>query len=508
MSLFQCIDRLDAILMAIDENERSSWYLFGKGKAQLIEETAHEKTLALSLKSCLQAREHTDNYDHFTTELKLIDAYRRQINKELPPYLKSIKDDLNQMRLMAAKKRDSPKATTSANFDAKQVKDAKIRMSLDENYRKFQKSPYLIATLRQGKDHRLGLSRGECYGFTFAMVDPELSLYKKPHTALHLNRKIHEYQKFQMDRDHDQDHIKRKRLTREYFCPDPQKQVMEIYAIAKKNQGKELGLMRRASVGSHASYLCVEPIGNIRYMDPNHGVYLFKTKEEFCEFYLTASKIDKQQGVQFKFYNIDELRDDQHHQLEESISWSGKIRSLLTGNKYNDNTQISQGVTSTTYSLFGGGIGAGIGAIMGSITPIVGTIFGAILGCFIGAIAGYTLNWFAVKNGHMGLLGVPHYLQERWYSYTEHSSEIEPQLKHANAIKNLSCSSTVGMLCSMHCNVTVGAEPTPARASPIEIDRKSPVPLERSRALDASSDAAATLQPHAILHLTTILQSF
>ena len=498
MSLFQCMDQLNERLDYLLENEQSAWNLFVPWKKQFIQETTNEKSIILSLKSSLLARERTDNYEAFSTELALIDDYRRQTNKELPPYLQLIKDDLHKMGQMARKKPPSSHSATVHQHDAKHIKDAKAKLSVDESYRKFQKPPYLIAAIRQGKDHRLGLSRGECYGFTYAMVDPKLSPYKNPNVAPHFNRKIHEYQKFQMDRNQDQAHIKRKRLTREYFCPDPQVQAEEIYTFAQKNQGKELGLMRRASAGSHANYICMEPNGRIRFMDPNHGAYLFNTKEEFKEFYVAAAKIDKSQGVQFKFYNIDELQDDRHNQLKESITWGGKIRSLLTGNKYNDNAQVSIHVTGTAYALLGGGIGAGVGALLGSVVPIIGTIVGAVFGALLGATAGLALNWLAAKNGHMGLLGVPHYIRERWHSYTEKSSDTEPQIRQTNTIeqiKKIDSSSTAGMLRTMTPGVKLATELTPAYASSNEpsIDQKAFVSSEPPIALDAYEDTSETV---------------
>ncbi len=71
-------------------------------------------------------------------------------------------------------------------------------------------APYKIAELDQSDSfrYRQGLSRGECLGFTYAMVDPKLSPYKNPNIGpdeqgnlpiVCLTREVYEYQNGQIN---------------------------------------------------------------------------------------------------------------------------------------------------------------------------------------------------------------------------------------------------------------------------------------------------------------------
>ncbi len=102
-------------------------------------------------------------------------------------------------------------------------------------YQQFQKEPFLIAKLVQGKLYELGVSEGECYGFTHAMADPDISPYQVNNysQSIDLTQKTYDYQKNQHNRKKDQKTIQRTRLTREYFCPDYSKQDEKRYYIWK-----------------------------------------------------------------------------------------------------------------------------------------------------------------------------------------------------------------------------------------------------------------------------------
>jgi hypothetical protein len=434
VSLFNCIDDLGYRLESL-RNKRPPWYLFGEKREQFNPSIAQEIAFLSLLKSSFEARTERNDYAGFDKEIALIDDYEKNSNKTFLTYLTLVLIKY-ELRTIAAKfeskttlkKEDIP---PSSSPYVKQTIPARIT---NESYKKFQQEPYLVISINQEEEH-LGLSKGYCYGFTLAMVDSELSPYKKVQTGVHLNRQIHDYQRFFPDRNKDQGRIKRTRLTREYFCPDFEKQAEEIYALAKKNKGKELCLVRRGSIGSHASYVSMQNDGCIRFADANHGAYLFKTKAEFNEFYQAESKINKAGGLYFKFYSIEELREDRNLQLKESISSEGKIRSLLTGTKYADSA-IGAQIPLHVNCFLGAAVGAGIGAIIGSIVPVVGTAIGAAAGCVLGFSIAALLSILAIKNGHRGLLGVPHYLLERWHHHFKVPlSEIEPGLQQTNIVE-------------------------------------------------------------------------
>ena len=435
MSIFHCIDMLNDELESIEKksSKGAPWYYLRTYKDKFSNDISEEITLILKLKTQLKSLENETEIEHLIEELTPI--YDDLIQQENPKkkYIIFIKNDIKNII-------DSGNESLDKLTNPQKVK---IKMGyyfkpdVLEVYNKFQSEPYRIAKIDQGQDPSLGLSQGECYGFTFAMVDPELSPYKKSEKTIKFVRPIHDYQRDQNDRKRDQGAVKKTRLTREYFCPNLHEQAEKIIIIAEKNLGKELGVVRRCSRGGHVTYLCAQHDGKVRYMDPNHGAYLFNNKEEFIEFYNAAAEMDKTKGLYFKFYEIDHLQDDKENHMEESMSWRGKIRSLLTGTKYNDNHDIANASIFVAYGTLGCGIGASIGAIVGSIVPVIGTILGAIVGGTIGLVAGSILEATAEIKGNFGLLGVPHYVQERWHSLTENISELMRDFTNKNPTAEL-----------------------------------------------------------------------
>ncbi|MCL9684392.1 hypothetical protein [Legionella maioricensis] len=377
-----------------------------------------------NLEKKLGQRIINDNYEALSEDIKLIENYLAS-NKQtlIKDSLIFVLDDLKDIDNKITKINKSSVEEDYSKVDEIQTKD-----SLTSNdYARFQTPEYRIAEINQGKLPKLGTSRGECYGFTYAMVDPKFSPYKNQAVKIDLTKEVHNYQKSQLDREKDQKTVKRTRLTREYFCPDYQQQAQQILDVAKENKGGELQLTRRSSMIGHACYVSVQDDGGIRYMDPNHGAYLFQSPKDFIDFYVAASKNDKEAGVDFRFYSLSELNYDEKETLAESKTWQGVIRSFLTGSKYNDNNSLSSRVTSGIYTALGAGVGAGagaaFGAAIGSVFPIIGTavgaIIGAVLGTLIGGGAGWSLNTFAQRNGHYGILSIPHLIQDNWHSFKE-----------------------------------------------------------------------------------------
>ncbi|MFT4059356.1 MAG: hypothetical protein QM652_07390 [Legionella sp.] len=400
MSYYTCVDlineRLDQLHKLTPSLKKRIFHFFSKkAKESYLKEIEEEKNLLWDLKTSLLVRSHKNDYTNLQNEMDKINNYGKR--NSLINYL-----------------------YTDLHVIDTRLKDVKIR----EKYSLFLSRQ--IAEPFQGdgsESYRLGLSKGECYGFTFAMVDPELSPYEKcsSNKKLYLNRKIHNYQKNQTDRHKDQTTIKRKRLTRELFCPDFKKQAEKIFAVAEKNVGKEIMLGLRCAKGKHACYLSLQIDGKIRYMDPNYGAYLFHHEKEFIDFYITTSEMYKAKEYHFKFYQIVELIYDKTNQLVESRSWAGKIRSLLTGNKYSGNS--FPGYTFYEGLIFVGFIVVYFIVIASLIIswsniPIAGLLFG------LGAMLLGDLGARALNDGHRGLLAISHYLQERGNNFNE--NKIKP----------------------------------------------------------------------------------
>ena len=413
MSLYSCIDLIDTQLKKsgtkdLNLLERVGIILSNKLKEEYAAPSPADIELMTILKEKLSHRALEDNYIGLEEEIELIKEYVR-LNESpsqegcLLPVLADLVEIQRRFDKINQPNKHSPPNPAE--------------------YRKFQTPEYRIAQLDQNESYRLGTSLGECYGFTYAMVDPGISPYKNSEKVIDLNQQIYNYQKNQIERNLDQGQVKRIRLTREHFCPNPRQQAEEILLFAEQNEEKELSLHRRSSVGLHASYISKQSDGKIRYMDPNHGVYLFKNQNDFIEFYIAAAQKDKQMGVDFHFYSLSQLQWDPDNQLSESISIMGKIRSLLTGSKYQDGAQPSTLVNQSAHFLAGAAIGAIIGGAVGSVLPIIGTTFGAAIGAMVGGIALRELSNIAKQNGHRGLLGIPHYIQDSLYQLKEDFKE-------------------------------------------------------------------------------------
>ena len=271
------------------------------------------------------------------------------------------------------------------------------------------------------------LHKGACYGITYAMADPNLRPYAPQNHGkqFFLNHKIFEYQRNQHDEQKDQGKLKRTRLTRKFFCIDPSQQAKAIITIAFQYLDKNLCLERYHSTIAHACYLSIRKNHTIRYMDPNHGAYLFNHLADFIAFYILTAE---QSEIPYIRYQLAELVFDNHLKREPLKTLNGKWRSLLTGRKYPASDSF---VSSLLYELM----------ILSLIIQILSWA------CYsrhpsLCKILGGTLFTLAKLNGYSGLLGVPQYLQEKnhtfWNSKSPtlfsfnptHAHPAHQQLKH------------------------------------------------------------------------------
>ncbi|KTD30448.1 hypothetical protein [Legionella maceachernii] len=401
MSLYQCIDLLDAQLSRLMTTNPNSTTKKGEYSAL----SRADKRFLTELRNDLCCRVSTDNYCDLSREIHRIETYIN-IHKHLRRdyYLNEILLDLKTIK--------NGYEQFNPHYKGFHTKKGV--------YEKFQTPEYCIAELNQSKSYRLGMSEGECYGFTMIMVDPNYSPYKNKGMKIGLNEQVHRYQKHQGDRILDQALIKKVRLTHEIFCPEPKQQAKEIFNFANANQGKEFELTRRDVMKFHACYLSVQQDTEIRYMDPEHGVYLFRNKNDFIDFYVAAAKKDKEDGVDFHFYRLTELIYDKDHRLIDSKTKMGKIRTLLTGAKYDDGVNSAEFI-NTCIHFAGGALLGGLAAVM---TPIVGGgLSVTAAGGLFGGLVLTGLSKLARNSGHYGLLGIPHFIQDNWYRSKEDDEE-------------------------------------------------------------------------------------
>ncbi|CAM4501864.1 MAG: hypothetical protein LEGION0403_FIIPPAGN_01841 [Legionella sp.] len=381
MSLHTCINRLDKEIQKIERVEQSLSWLFTEKYLKKLKE---EKELAQQLRTSLIERETLDNFNKTKTdnEFKLINDYEEKY-KELPSYLTFIRQDLRQMR-------DMMHPTLQMRMYGMPVNHETYL----KNYRE-----YHCASVQQQLDFRAGLDDGNCFGYTYAMVDPNLTPYgEKKITRIPLNRQIHNYQNNQFNEEHN---ITRQRLTRRIFCPDLQQQAEQLWATAAQNKGSDLMVTLQSRNMAHATYLSVREDNSIRYMDPNIGAYLFNNKQEFINFYQDAYKISHN----FKFYQVNKIQYNPDGNLTEEKTFSGLMRTILTGEKraYSINAAILSfslalsiyvGLSATPLLLF-----AVAPAFAESISAFITT---AVILSTIGG------TW----SGYKGILGGSHFVQE------------------------------------------------------------------------------------------------
>lgn len=160
-------------------------------------------------------------------------------------------------------------------------------------------------------------------------------------------------------------------------------------------------------------------------MDPNHGAYCFKSKEDFLGFYIVAAKRDK---LNFTNYQLTELVYDESNIFAPQKSYQGKIRTLLTGEKYRDLSVFVRFAFFLLIVGFHAAIGTLIGLVLGSIM-LSGS--GCLAMAYVGAIISCGLALLAQANDYRGLLCVTQYSKECWCRFTnwiqtEPPSNTEP----------------------------------------------------------------------------------
>lgn len=441
----------------------------------LIELTLKEEVFLRAIKRDLQARANSNKYDELDDLISDIETY---LEANLNCFYYATLDFILQ--------------------DVRSIKERQEGFHLastipasDEVYHRFNQAPYKIAEIAQGSMPALGLSRGECYGFTFAMVDRNLSPYIAGNPPIQFNREIHQYQENQGNRERDQAKVKRTRLTGELYYPNYQQQAHAIFKKAEKHYSKELALLIRSSLnGGHACYISVQDDG-IRFMDPNHGAYLFKEKQDFIDFYVSILKQAKSKGVDFRYFQLNELIWDPNNELKESKTFAGKIRSIIYGPKYL--TQTAEHPFKKFFEL--GGLGMMIGGILGTVLfPGVGTISGGLVGMGLGmgvAAIRYTI--------HKGLIGIPMLLEQIWQDLraprSQEQVDDEQELQQ-DIDQTLESSSTATMLLQLPqgdgdsaCLLSTREEATVENT----MQETPDIPATSERSDDESSEAVSPL---------------
>lgn len=379
MSLYYCIDLLEKAL----HPDSSCKSYFGGAKTFSEADIAFFQTLQQQLRARIKENKYAHLSEQITAIRQYIASNQHAANFD---FLNNILENLQEIRVMYRHVRVYQSQETDAF------------------------SQFKIARINQCIDYRMGNTAG-CYGLSLAMADPRFS----PYTAkreVQFNQEIYNYQKYQRGREKDQGCMKRTRLTRWYFCADSTTQAEEILAIANQYKDKDLLLSLRdtRTKRAHACYLSIRSNGQIRYMNPNYGAYLFNHRDVFIAFVSRAAEKDDPDGFAPHFYELSELQYDEKKLLQPVNTLQGVWRSILTGGKYSIHlTGISTILIQNALAI---SIGTGIGALIGCAMPAIGLIYAMCAGAAIAFFVIQIIIVVAHANGHAGLLCIPHLILE------------------------------------------------------------------------------------------------
>ncbi len=304
-------------------------------------------------------------------------------------------------------------------------------LTLSEEQTKLQYDALLESTstvqkFNQGKIQFMGLSEGECYGFVRNMAKPD-SIYKTGKSIV-FSRAVYDAQKNQGDRKKDNEEITRTRLTNNIFCPLLEEQAKKLYEIAsaQDNVGKDLSITLTRSLGAHATYLRYQNNGEVWYMDPNHGAFIFKSKEQFIAAYRTIYMHKSQTPRKvdpYKFYQVELLQKQKENEQGDIQTFKGKWRSFLNGPKYGDASVDWGGFVSiTAFTFLGMVAGGSVGGLIGTALipiPIIGTAIGVLVGGAIGTGLGVFMATPGMDGINRGLLGAINYYRNGLHKFGE-----------------------------------------------------------------------------------------
>ncbi len=246
MSLFDCVDWINE---ALEKNPNHPQRCFMYNLKKLIEE---------DLKN--------NNYGNLMRYINDINInIENEGYKDSHPCLKRVSEEISKIQQQTNRIFNQNKSATQRNpskFDEFKIADFSIMNAQD------------------------GTSGGHCLGLTYAMVDKEISPYEKHETnpiQMTLGSQIRDYQNNQTNRTKDQQKIKRTRLTRLHFEPNPKQLAKKLINIAKKNINNHLMISLISSTERHACYLSYTN-GEIRWADQNRGAYRLKMKKNLLTF--------------------------------------------------------------------------------------------------------------------------------------------------------------------------------------------------------------------------------
>ncbi|MDF1646037.1 MAG: hypothetical protein P1U61_03510 [Legionellaceae bacterium] len=368
MSLFECIDIIEATLTALQKQGNAAGNsnvfftpkhpvhiqeeieYFEKLKARLIQETEYIKTkdsshLATLLDDCLPEMWtyiHNKSPTHLAELKKMYEILGVIIFKQE-------KNNLSNPTNAECNRLKEKAKLHHITLNIKPLGTPKITKST-RILHKYQSPKYKIADIQQAKEP-LGNLGGACYGITSLMANHAMSPYFNSQAPrITITREVFNAQVNQHHQALDQRTVKKRLLTRRHFCPNKEYQAQEILKYAQKNASKDIMLTLYGLRGAHACYLRVHTNDDaqqeIWYMDPNLGAFCLKTETDFIELHATMAKT-----LDFTSYQLHEMEYKPTDKKLPGFSFSDIWFALETGCVYTEHSSAIEEMAVGFYVL-------------------------------------------------------------------------------------------------------------------------------------------------------------
>lgn len=281
----------------------------------------------------------------------------------------------------------------------------------------------------QGLIPGFGKSDGECYGITLTYVKHRISGEPIDHLfSAHANYMQKE------QNNHDRDFLNETRLDTIQYQPNLREQAQSLLQYANNNPNEHLAVTLYESSFMHVTYIQFEAVSNTwHYFDCSHGGFEFTNADDFIQFYQELYE----HQLQWHSFEVMKL-----HESKKQNTWSGKLRSILTGARYTDGivTELSIGKTliGTTFLALCVAAMFVLSSLLAVGMPLVLSFAGvAAIGLFSYHQCG---KWYlhTQESGFKGLLGVPRYIRHLFHS--------KPQITPLPTYEVLPTSSTAFIL--------------------------------------------------------------
>lgn len=186
-------------------------------------------------------------------------------------------------------------------------------------------------------DWRQGTSAQTGYGYVMSLALPKNGELTAKGSVFTMSMESDRFETYRLDKNKDQSDIKHNRIT-PLVVSNTEERADALLRLAKKNINRHLSI-KLLSRGFYERYSYLhfkikDKKKTILFCDPRHGLFQFEDEEEFLFFYeMLYAKEQMQTELCWNRYQVSYMR---YAPSEKPMfTWTGKVRSFLTGLKYN-----------------------------------------------------------------------------------------------------------------------------------------------------------------------------